>query len=70
MHLGVDDAGQHGQAGRVEHLAGRGLAEVADGGDPAAAHADVGQAAPGMVHHLAAAHDQVEGLSHAAILLR
>ena len=47
----------------VEHLAGRGLRQVADGGDLAVAHADVGQAAAGVVHHLAAAHDQVEGLS-------
>ena len=44
----------------------RRLAEVADRRDLAAADADVGQAPPGVVHHLAAAHDQVEGLSHAA----
>ena len=70
VDLGVDDAGQHGQARGVEHLAGRGLAEVADGGDLAVAHADVGQAAAGVVHHLAAADDQVEGLSHWRPLLR
>ena len=52
--------------GGVEHLAGRGLRQVADRGDAAAAHADVGQAAAGVVHHLAAAHDQVEGLRHRA----
>ncbi len=52
--------------GRVEHLAGRGLRQVADRGDAPAAHADVGEAAAGVVHHLAAAHDQVEGLRHRA----
>ena len=64
VDLGVDDARQDGQARGVEHLAGRGLRQVADGGDLAAAHADVGQAAARVVHHLAAADDQVVGLSH------
>jgi hypothetical protein len=70
MHLGVDDAGQDGQAARVEHLAGRGLAEVADVGDQPVAHPHVRQPAPGMVRHLAATDDHVEGVSHARFRFR
>jgi hypothetical protein len=39
---------------------------VADGDDLAAPHADVGEAPPRVIDHLAAAHDQVEGLGHGA----
>src|SRR5690606_8686666 len=59
-----DHPRQHRQPGGVEHLAGRRLAQVADDLDPPVAHADVGQAASGMVDHLAAAHDQIKGLGH------
>ena len=64
MDLGIDDAGQDGQAGRVHGLAGRGLGQVADEGDAAVAHADVGAAASGVVHHLAATNDQIKGVRH------
>ncbi|MDT4883131.1 hypothetical protein FQZ97_1191480 [compost metagenome] len=64
MDLGVDDAGQDGQAGGVEHLAGRGLAQIADEGDAPVDDADVGLAAPRVVGDFAAPHDQVIGLGH------
>jgi len=66
VDLAVDDAGQDGEAGRIEDLAGRGLAKVADGDDLAVADADVCKAPPRVIDHLAAAHDQVEGLGHGA----
>ena len=68
MNLGVDDTGQDGQAGRVHGLAGRGLGQVADLGDATVAHAKVGPAAPGVVHHLAATDDQVIEFGHRAAL--
>ena len=39
MHLGVDDARQQMQAPAVDHFAGRGARKVADGREPAGAHA-------------------------------
>ena len=66
VDLGVDDAGHHGQARGVEHLTGRRLAQVAHRGDLAVAHAHIGRAAAGVVHHLAAADDQVVSFSHLA----
>ncbi len=64
MDLGVDDAGQDRQARGVEGLAGRGLGQVADEGDLAVDHPDVGPAAPRVIGHLAATDDQVIGLGH------
>jgi hypothetical protein len=64
VDLGVDHAGQDRQALGVEHLARRGLREVADGDDLAGADADVGDPAAGVVHHFAAPDDQVVGLAH------
>ena len=55
MHLAVDDAGQDVQARAVDHLAGRGLRQIADGGDPAGGDADVALALAVLVDHRAAA---------------
>ena len=66
VHLGVDHARQHGEAPRVHRLGRGGVGQVADAGHAAVAHAHVGGAAPGVVHHLAAADDQVEGRGHGA----
>jgi len=40
------------------------IRQIADGRELAAPHADVGQPPSGVIDHLAAAHDQVEALSH------
>ncbi|MNE60998.1 hypothetical protein D3C80_1561810 [compost metagenome] len=64
VDLGVDDARQDRQAGGVEHLARRGLTQIADEGDAAVDDADVGLAASGVVGDFAAPHDQVIGLGH------
>ena len=64
VDLGVDHAGQDGQAGGGEDLAGGGLGEIADGRDLAAPDPDIGQAAAGMVDHLAAPDEEVETLRH------
>src|SRR5690606_25753075 len=70
VDLGVDDAGQDGQARRVEGLASRGLRQVADVGDAAVDDADVGGAAAGVVGDLAAANDQIIGPGHAPAFTR
>ena len=67
VDLGVDDAGHHRQPCGVENLAGRGLAQVTDGGDLAGPYAHIGRAAPGMVHHLAATDDQIVSLRHVLV---
>ena len=65
MDLAVDDAGQDGAARVASTISpAEAGAEIADGGEAAVADADVGPAAAGMAHHLAAADDQVEGLRH------
>src|SRR5690606_32059164 len=64
------DAGQDGQAGGVEHRAGRGLGQVADEGDAAVDDADVGGAATGVVGDLAAANDQIIVPGHAPAFTR
>ena len=51
MHLGVDHARQDVQALAVDHLAGRGLAERADRGDPAARDADIAHALAVLIDH-------------------
>ena len=52
------------RGGEVVNHAGRGLADVGITGGKIAAIGDLGQAAPRVVHHLAAAHDQVVGFRH------
>ena len=68
MHLRVDDAGQDVQAAAVDGPRGRGAGKVADGGDPAAEHADVALRASVLVHDDPALEDQVEGLGHDCFL--
>jgi hypothetical protein len=60
----VDEAGRDDQPGRVDHLAGFRVLEPADGGDPAVAHADVGEepGRAGAVDHASAADDDVVAL--------
>ena len=64
MDLGVDHPRQHGQAGGVDGLAGRGLGQITDHHDPPVADTDIGAAVAGMVGDIAAANDQVIGLGH------
>ena len=45
MIVHVDKTGRHDQAGSIDRPGALGLAEVADRGDLAASHADVGPAA-------------------------
>ena len=51
MHLGVHHAGQDVQALAVDHLAGGGLPETADRGDPAIGDADVADALAVLIDH-------------------
>ena len=64
MHLGVDDAGQHVQALRLDHRAPGGAGEVADRRDPAAGYADIAYTLAVLVDDRAAAYDHIEGISH------
>ena len=51
MHLGVDHAGQDVQALAVDHLAGGGLRQRADRGDPAVGDADIAHALAVLIDH-------------------
>ena len=68
MHLGVDDAGQDVQAPALDLPRCGGPGQVADGGDPAVANADVALHAPVVIHDGAAFEDQVEGLGHGNLI--
>ena len=69
MNVTVDHARQQMQAAAVDDVAGRGARQVADGGEAAAADADVAQALAVVVDHGAALEDQVVGLSHCSVAL-
>ena len=63
MHLRVDDAGQHMEAGRIDRL-GRSAGERSQRSDISVAHANIAACDPVGGGGDAAAHDQVEGLAH------
>src|SRR5438093_319464 len=65
MHLAVDDSRQDMQAAAVDRLAGRSLAEIADGGDAPVLHADIADPFAIMVDHCAACQDEVVDHGHA-----
>jgi hypothetical protein len=52
----------------IEHLAGGGLRQVADGGDPASDDADIPLETPVLVHDDAALEQEIEGLGHGKAL--
>ena len=64
MHLGVDHAGQHGQAGGVEDIRRLGLAEIAQRHDAPGADADVDPFPPVRRDGGAAGNGEVEGVGH------
>jgi hypothetical protein len=64
MHLRVDHAWQDMQPAGGDDLAGVGMEEVADRGDPAVAHAEVPLADAVMIDDHAATEDQVEIEGH------
>ena len=67
MHMRVDQAGQHVQAGGVDGFIGRGIGGCADGGDAAVANADIGGFhAPGQDTD-AVADQQIEMAGHRRI---
>ena len=68
MHLAVDHARQDMQAPALDLPLGGGLRQIADGGDPAGAHADVALHASVVIHDDAAFEDQVEGLGHGNLI--
>jgi hypothetical protein len=61
MNLGVDDAGQDMEAGGIDDLPRHAFADVADRGDAASPHANIGEALAGMIDEGPAFEDKVEG---------
>ncbi len=61
MHLGVDDARQHMQAGGIEGLAGGIGAEAADRRDAAVPDANIGEALAGMADKGCTLDEEIEG---------
>ena len=61
MHLRIDDAGQHGEAGAVDGLARLGRREGADTGDAAVADADVAPADAVLIDDGAVPEKEIEG---------
>ena len=59
MHVAVDQAGEHMQAGRVEDLGRRILAQGADRGDTAVDHADIRFLLAPRQHRDAAAYQEI-----------
>ena len=61
MGVGVDEAGRHRQARRVQHLGRRRISQIADGGDPAVPNGHIGPVAglSRSVDDRAAANDDV-----------
>ena len=68
MHLGIDHAGQHVQAAAVDHLRGRGLRQVADGGDAAAGDGEIAHALPVVVDDGAAPEQEIAAYGHSSRL--
>ncbi len=69
MHMAVDHARQEVQAAAVDHFAGRGAREVADGGKPAGTDTKVPRALAVVIDHGAALEDQVVSFSHSGSAL-
>ena len=69
MNLRVDDTGQDVQAPTIDDAGRIVMREVADGGDPAAAHAHIAVRPAVMIHDGAALEDEVEGLGHGDLSL-
>ncbi len=64
MHLAVDHARQQMQAAAVDHLAGRGARQIADGREAAGANAEIAHALAVVVDDGAALEDQIVGFGH------
>ena len=64
MHLRIDDAGQHVQAARVDHLARLGGIDAADGGDPPGTDADIADADAVLIDDGASLQHEVERGAH------
>ena len=64
VHLGVDDAGQDMQAGRVDHLAGAGRVELADGDDLAARDPYIAKTDAVVIDERSAFDKNIVGLRH------
>ena len=67
VYLTVDDAGQYGEAGAIDRLAGRSLGKIADLGDSAVAKADVALTDTVVVDDSSVSEDGVE--SHGGVVL-
>src|SRR5262249_20551 len=63
MHLGIDDAWQDMQAHRADGLPSDAIANVADRGDAAVPHAEIGEAFAGLVDDGPALEHEIEGFS-------
>ena len=61
MHLRVDDAGEHMQAGGVDALAGLARRQAADGRDFPRFDANIGEAFAGMIDEGGAFDEEIEG---------
>ena len=69
MDMRVDQARQHVQPGRIDHLRRRGIRRHAERGNPALADPDIGlHHAPGQ-HAVATLDHQIELLGHPVIFL-